>query len=187
MQDHSLIIGGTGMLWDVSCRLAQNSDVITSVARTEASLLRLDLKLQRLSCVHHVLALDWSNAEHFIETILQHLEDVGSPKRVIAWIHEPTVGVLLASALSDAGHVCAFYQILGSSVAHPQGGALQKLRKAFPKRLNYHQIILGFHLEETTARWLTHSEISNGVKAALECKKPVYIVGSVEPWSARPG
>ncbi|MGG0444303.1 short-chain dehydrogenase, partial [Bacillus mycoides] len=46
--------------------------------------------------------------------------------------------------------------------------------------------VLGFILEDTYARWLTHEEIADGVIKGIESKCTEWIVGRVEPWESRP-
>lgn len=50
----------------------------------------------------------------------------------------------------------------------------------------YHRIILGFILEDTYGRWLTHQEISDGVINGIESNCNEWIVGQIEPWELRP-
>jgi hypothetical protein len=47
-------------------------------------------------------------------------------------------------------------------------------------------VVLGFVLEAGKSRWLTNAEISDGVFAAIAAQAPHSIVGTVEPWSAKP-
>lgn len=50
----------------------------------------------------------------------------------------------------------------------------------------YHEVILGFVTEGEDSRWLTHDEISRGVLTAIDGQASRFIVGTVEPRSARP-
>lgn len=51
----------------------------------------------------------------------------------------------------------------------------------------YHAVILGFVLlPGGQSRWLTNSEISQGVLDAIAAEAKRHIVGTVEPWSRRP-
>lgn len=52
--------------------------------------------------------------------------------------------------------------------------------------VEYREAILGFVREGHSSRWLTHSEISAGVLAAVDSARPRTVVGVVEPWSERP-
>jgi hypothetical protein len=47
--------------------------------------------------------------------------------------------------------------------------------------------VLGFAIEpDGRSRWLTHDEISAGAAEALADARPLSIIGTVTPWSARP-
>ena len=50
----------------------------------------------------------------------------------------------------------------------------------------YHQVILGFMRTSSGSRWLRNAEISQGVLGAIASKKPLSIVGTIEPWDERP-
>ncbi|NLG69565.1 MAG: hypothetical protein GX496_08420 [Firmicutes bacterium] len=52
--------------------------------------------------------------------------------------------------------------------------------------MRYREVILGFVVEPSGSRWLTHDGISPGVLEAIDRDAPRWIVGTVEPWSARP-
>ncbi|MBK7159886.1 MAG: hypothetical protein IPH77_15465 [Ignavibacteria bacterium] len=54
------------------------------------------------------------------------------------------------------------------------------------KNINYKKILLGFVIEDEKSRWLTNTEISNGVIDALKKDEDTFIVGKVEPWEKRP-
>lgn len=50
----------------------------------------------------------------------------------------------------------------------------------------YKKVILGFVIEDEASRWLTDTEISNGVIDAVINDKDIFTVGKVEPWKKRP-
>ena len=41
-------------------------------------------------------------------------------------------------------------------------------------------------IEDETSRWLTNTEISNGVIDGIMNEKDYFIVGKIEPWERRP-
>ena len=79
-------------------------------------------------------------------------------------------------------------QVLGSAhadPAHPERVAeMAEAAEGLP--IDYQAVVLGFVIEGGKSRWLTNAEISAGVLAALESGAPFRIVGTVEPWSAKP-
>jgi hypothetical protein len=184
---HIVIIGGTGMLSEVSNNLAGSCGILTSVARTQRSLRALDKVISNTGCEHRMLALDWSDPESFVGRLAAHVRGVGPPALVVAWLHEDRLGPRIASALAPQDGRCRFFQVRGSAAANPENHA-----KAFlgdfdiPEAVDYFQVILGFHLGDKGSRWLDHAEIASGVQRAIDNPRPVSIVGTVETLSSHP-
>lgn len=106
---------------------------------------------------------------------------------VVAWVHGRRFSFrrALARRVTDGG---CFVQILGSAHADPSHPDRLDSMKACAEGLpvTYQAIVLGFVVNGATARWLSDSEISDGVFDAIESRAPLTIVGTVEPWSSRP-
>jgi len=179
MHDHTLIIGGTGMLLAASVALARRSRALTSVARTDRSLAALDGALAGIACVHHRLPLDWTRAD-FLPALSEHLERVGRPSLVVAWLHDERLGPEIARRAASADRPCSFFQVLGSAAADPAHGApdLAAAVSGLPG-VDYHLVILGFRIEGGGRRWLRDQEISDGVLAAIALSAPICVVGTV--------
>ncbi|MDG0872847.1 hypothetical protein L5D93_10210 [Paenibacillus thiaminolyticus] len=56
----------------------------------------------------------------------------------------------------------------------------------FSPKCEYHQLQLGFVIEQSRTRWLTRSEIAGGVIKAMMRKQAVYTVGTAHPPELRP-
>lgn len=56
----------------------------------------------------------------------------------------------------------------------------------FSPKCEYHQVQLGFVVEQSRTRWLTHSEIAGGVIEAMMRNQAVYTVGTTHPPGLRP-
>lgn len=182
--EHVLVVGGTGMLFAASMALTDRCRRLTSVARTERSLGRLDAALSGAACMHHLLPLDWSAPEAFLDGIARHVQSVGPPSLAVVWVHADALGPAVAAALAGDGMVCDFYQVRGSAVA--DSAAETPATADLPPCVRYRQVILGFRAEGGSSRWLSDAEISRGVLAAIERAEPVAVVGRVRPWSRRP-
>lgn len=52
--------------------------------------------------------------------------------------------------------------------------------------LQYHQVQLGFKIEDSHSRWLTNEEISQGVIDSIQHDRLLHTVGTMEPWEKRP-
>ena len=174
------------MLFDVSVELASQCRILTSVAKTDASLLKLNEAVKEKSCKHHRLSLDW-NSSAFSESLRQHVQSIGYPGLVLVWLHKDVLIPNVALAVSTEDEACSFYHVRGSAAADPAHQNSDILAgHQLPKSFRYHQVILGFHIEDGASRWLSNSEISNGVRQAVQNSKPDSIVGTVRPWSQRP-
>jgi len=187
MHEHILIIGGTGMLKATSIALADRCNLLTSVARTERSLNALDQALARPGVFHHLLPLDWTEPATFLDLLVRHLNRVGQPSLVLAWLHQDEFGPRIAAALAPRCGTGDFFQVRGSAAADPTSNA-ESLFEAntVPTCMRFHQIILGFHFTGNHSRWLNDAEISAGVLAAIDHPKDKTIIGTVTPWSAHP-
>ena len=178
MHAHTIIIGGTGMLRAAAVKLAVQSRCLTSIARTHRSLVALDDMLPRSHGTHHMLKLDWSDPDPFLDGIEQHVEKTEPPDLVLAWIHEEQLALRLASRLGT--YHLQFFHVIGSARADPAAVAAKALSEIqVPSNVTYHQIILGAHGAGFNARWLTDQEISDGTLEAIQAKLPQFIVGKL--------
>jgi NAD(P)-dependent dehydrogenase (short-subunit alcohol dehydrogenase family) len=186
---HTLIIGGTGMLQAASVALAQKTQTLTSIARTEQSLSALRRKLGAGAAHFNPAALDYRDDARLRGTIEAAIREYGPIDLVVAWIHSvaPRAAFEIASMVGATASSSDFYHVLGSSAADPSR-EYDGERAEFSRISNvrYHRIVLGFVLEGRGARWLSNEEISRGVLDAIATNAPEHVVGVVEPWSKRP-
>jgi hypothetical protein len=184
---HALVIGATGMLQAAAIKVARRSNYFSAVARSVDSLQRLERRLANIKGGRSLLPLDWNDADSFLSTLAEHADVIGSPTLVVAWVHEPLLGVRIANLFSSAHHPCEFFHILGSAVAAP-GSDSAWLRGQIRNEgaLAYRQIVLGYCRNSSNSRWLTDEEISAGVLDAVQQKTACHIVGQIAPWSERP-
>lgn len=181
--NHTLVVGGTGMLRAASVQLAAHSRRLTSVARTQRSLSSLDAELVNTGCIHHMLSLDWNLPDRFLLEIERHIAATEPPELTVAWIHDDLLALRLADALARTGRLMRFFHVIGSASRNPKEVAdllLQGLK--LPENAGYHQVILGAHKSGDQVRWLTHQEISAGVLEAIEAGRRQFVVGSVAGW-----
>jgi len=184
---HTLVIGGTGMLAGATRELAGRSEILTAVARTTRSLRALVDSVAATDCVLHEVALDWSDREAFLSGLADRIERTGPPSLVLAWLHRDDLGPEIARAVGAEGTACAFFQVRGSAAANPAAPASSLSDDPrIPANVNHHEVILGFRLEGSGSRWLTHEEISGGVLEAIAEARPRRIIGTVTPWERRP-
>jgi hypothetical protein len=185
--EHTLVVGGTGMLAQAAMHLAARARHLTMVARTEQSLQRFGMGLAERGLQATLVAVDYQNPSAFLAAIDRAIARHGVPGVVLGWFHNSAPALALARHLAGRGQPVRFFHVLGSASASPVAGlAEQRAPYETLRGIEYHQIVLGFVVEGERSRWLTQDEISFGVIEAMAAERATWIVGTVEPWSARP-
>ncbi len=181
---HALIIGGTGMLYPATSEIAEKAKSVSVIARNKGQ------KQAGLKNINSI-SVDYHDLERLLYALAEATNIFGPVDLVISWIHStaPTAPFVVAAFLAKAVPSLEFYDLLGSAIANP-GCPEQLVHRAEQfnaiPNLNYHSVVLGFALDGGRSRWLSDSEISNGVLEAVSNKKPHHIVGTVDPWEKRP-
>lgn len=173
--DHALVVGGSGMLAGLCRALCERAERVSVLARNE----------KRLGAIGGIdpVVCDYNNGRALSET----LAGLEPPDLVIAWIHgrAPSARRALAECVRGDGR---FIQVLGSAhgdPAHPERLA-DMARAADGLPIDYQAVVLGFVVDNGASRWLRNDEIADGVLRAMENSAALSIVGTVEPWSAKP-
>ena len=173
---HVLIVGGSGMLAGLARKLVDWSEQISVMARNERRIRAIAENIVPVVC-------DYNDGAALSEA----LSLISAPDLVIAWIHgrAPNARRALAECVAADGR---FIHILGSAhgdPGHPERlGEMEKAVDGLP--IDYQAVVLGFVRQTGASRWLSNDEISAGVFAAIETEQALAIVGTVEPWNARP-
>lgn len=179
---HALVIGGTGMLSKVSTWLAANGYHVSVIGRNQQKMQRL-LSVEKCPSRMTPVLVDYTNNEELAKQLRQIQKLNGNIDLVVAWVHATGENVIpcLTKCISDAEQWKLFH-VNGSSAK------LDNIKKKMhvPKNVGYHQIQLGFILENGNSRWLLHDEISNGVIQAITEGEIKKIIGTIEPWDKRP-
>jgi hypothetical protein len=161
--------------------LAACSRALLSICGTVTVMARDDSRIRAIAPAVVPLACDYAGAGG-IKAL-----DGQSPDLVVAWIHGRMAEFRLALArcVRPGGR---FVHVLGSAHGDPSKPERLADMKALVdgSPLFYQAVVLGFAMDGARARWLADAEISAGVFAAIEGGRPLTIVGTVEPWSARP-
>jgi len=178
---HALVIGGTGMLKKVSMWLCDQGFHVSIIGRDEVKLenvKRASSAPKSITC----LSLDYHDDDDVKVAIKDTIEKNGPITVVVAWIHASAGHALslICNELELSSKTYSLFHILGSKASR------MNVQKIGSTQCSFHRIILGFILEGTHARWLTHDEIAEGVIKGIESKCTEWIVGRVEPWELRP-
>ncbi|MDF1869524.1 MAG: hypothetical protein P1U30_03955 [Phycisphaerales bacterium] len=163
-----ICIGMTGMLADCTTKLLSLGYRIHLIARSpEGYAAQIDDSVRE--------QLSMSACDYAQEEQLTHaLRSAASPViAVIGWIHStaPNAWNNIHKSFPDADTL----RVVGSS--HHQVRTESNRERI---------VTLGFVVEGSGSRWLTHQEISEGVFDAFISGRAASIVGSIEPWSMKP-
>jgi hypothetical protein len=173
---HAVVVGGSGMLAELSRNLLDISEQVTVMARNESRVRAIARGIQPFIC-------DYTDEVAF-NTALSSLE---KPDLVVAWLHGklPAQRRALAHCLHPKG---CLIQVLGSAHGDPsRPDRLEAMRAAADGLgIAYQAVVLGYVVEGKTSRWLTDRDISQGVFSAVQSGASLSIVGTVSPWEARP-
>jgi len=173
---HALVVGGSGMLAGLCRSLCDVSDQVSVLARNEKRILSIAPAIDALPC-------DYNDGAALAEV----LASLHPPDLLIAWIHGRAQKArrALAQCVAADGR---FVQVMGSAhadPAHPE--RLKEMAQAADGLpVDYQAVVLGFVVENGRSRWLGNDEISQGVFAAVQSGAAHSVVGTVQPWSAKP-
>jgi hypothetical protein len=188
--EHFLLVGATGMLRGAALHLATRpGGAVSSLARTPARLRQQEEDARSAGGVLSGFAVDYRDSAALREAIQRAQETHGEVSAAICWIHSdaPEGHRIVAEVLSRQKLRARYFAVLSSAWADPTRPA----RALQLEGVDLRRVILGFVIEpgvesSRRSRWLTDEEISAGVLGALESDRLETIVGTVEPWSARP-
>ncbi|MCH7690484.1 MAG: short-chain dehydrogenase [candidate division Zixibacteria bacterium] len=189
---HILVVGGTGMLYDVCRHLCKSANTVTVIARNKKRLNRLASEAKELVGSINSISLDYSDSASLTSGLKKSIITHGPVELAICWIHAskaPEAARIIAETIDKQNNQtkCKYYQLLSSATADP---SLEKkdISKDFDSldNIDFRTILLGFIVERETSRWLTNNEICDGVIRAIENDAKESIIGTVEPWNRRP-
>lgn len=184
---HCLIIGGTGMLREVSRQLAYDYNTVSVIARNPHMLYSLRRETMHLKGNLDPIQIDYMDYEKLREEVELSRERYGNISLVVSWIHStaPKASSIIANTINLQKEGFRFFDILGSSSADPSK-EIRLPEFSNLDHIQYRQIILGFITDGNNSRWLTDEEISSGVLKAIEEDIERSVIGVTEPWDRRP-
>mgnify|MGYP002397468656 CR=1 FL=1 len=167
----AFVIGGTGMLKDVSLWLAKQGYETTVLGRSPE---RIEILTKQ---EHKILPLvaDYNDLKDFQQELKNHIEHHGKFDLIIAWIHYSEKKVLDIVENENAGRTYDLYHIISSI----QNANKVRQEIAPTNTVSYYQVQLGYKKENGKSRWLTNSEIAQGAIQSIETKKSV-LIGQIE-------
>ncbi|XEC96614.1 short-chain dehydrogenase [Paenibacillus tarimensis] len=178
---HALVVGGSGMLKKTSLWLADNSYIVSVIGRNIQKL----SKLSDMSKNIIPISVDYYNESLFRSEVNNSIARNGPYDLVIAWIHsneKQIIDIIYSEIRNISNKEWRLFHVLGSN-----SNLEDTLREIdYIESCEYHQVQLGFIIENYKSRWLTHDEISNGVINCINTNSKKYLVGTLTPWNKRP-
>lgn len=185
---HALIVGGTGMLKGVSHYFTRHGYTVSVIGRNQNKFEELIFSKGIHGFINPVKT-DYSDYGKLAKKLQNAISIYGPVETAVCWIHStaPEAPFIIAEILNVQNIKCKFFHVLGSANIQPDGKN-EEFENSITKYQNiiYRKVILGFVIEDETSRWLTDTEISNGVTDAIIYDKDDFIVGTLEPWEKRP-
>lgn len=180
---HALIIGGTGMLSPLCLYLEEQGYHTSVVARSNSKMSNLIKSYIDQNRITPIL-VDYTETERLMELISDSIKVNGEIDLCISWIHpyaKESMDFLINKILLTNKPYRLFHILNSRSDSKLIYEKLQPTKNCL-----YRQIQLGFIINNTSSRWLTHKEITNGSRKAIEADLLYSLIGTIIPWSKRP-
>lgn len=180
---HALVIGGTGMLADLSVWLTETYQVVTVVGRDWKRLRKLVEKAGSHSDQIVPISIDYSNPEVFKDAIRRDMWRNGPLRLCVAWVRSAARDSLESVAWEISEHSnekWKLFHLVGTQDANDA----KKLH--LPPSAEYRRVNLGFKIEGRTSRWLTDEEIWNGTRDAIVSDSRDTALGVLHPREMMP-
>lgn len=127
---------------------------------------------------------DYQDDAALRSSVSRAVRENGQVRLCVCWIHEkaPRALEIVARevAAHDGGRACDFYEVVGGATSDPSTLGLDRARTiASIPGVDYRRVVLGAHDDGS---WLSDTEISDGVLAAVQQRSHNHIVGSLSRW-----
>jgi NAD(P)-dependent dehydrogenase (short-subunit alcohol dehydrogenase family) len=178
----ALVVGGTGMLSGVVAELVRDGWHVVVPSRRYAPI-PADLPHAGDRQALWVEA-DWAEPEPFAERARKALG--GPAGLLVGWVHDAYRVDVLAAVAPLLANDAAVVEVRGAAAAQPSSGEPEPSLPAHETQL----VVLGFVRDGESTRWLTHSEISDGVldavrRALAERPPAIHQIGEVNQYALR--
>lgn len=169
---HALVVGGSGMLAKASLWLADQQYLVSVIGRNVQKLNRLT----QVSKNVNPISVDYNNKNQLASELQNCVKTYGAYEIVVAWIHhheKQIIDIIRSENRIDSHAEWRLFHVLGS------GSNPDEMKREIGDIGNcvYHQVQLGYVMENNRSRWLTHDEISDGVINAIRTNAKQYFVG----------
>ncbi len=177
------------MLRGVVTWLAEQGWAASVVARGRERLLALRDEAEGLDGSIRPIPVDYRDSGALRAELLSAVRSAGPIRLAVCWIHStaPEAPGVVAEVLRRQSTPCRYFRVRGSPARDPSvPDSHDALLHGMGPPLLYRRVILGFRRDDGGSRWLTDSEMASGVIEAVRGDSERTMVGTTEPWSARP-
>lgn len=177
---HALIIGGTGMLKNVSIWFVDQDFTVSVIGRSEEK--HLELKNSASNPDHiNSLRVDYNEQSSLGECVRNAVKEYGPISVVVSWTPSLSSLELVSKIVSEKSSEWKLFQVKGSRRYFEEDSL------NVPAGCEHRSVYLGFILVDDDSRWLTNEEISEGVIKSVKNDEEKAIVGTLHPYEKRPG
>lgn len=170
------------MLGGVSVYLLNKYKHVSVIARSESSFTSLVEEAKSYPGNINPLISDYSDSKKSLDLIKKSIEEFGNLNLCVSWVHgyAQNFGIEVAKLIADDTKPL-FVDVLGSSGKNLNEITESRLKVFSEIRgIEYRSVVLGkIHTSKNNWRWLTNSEISQGVIDAIESQNKIFIVGEI--------
>ncbi|MDC3415208.1 short-chain dehydrogenase [Terrihalobacillus insolitus] len=176
---HALVIGGTGMLKDVSLWLTNEGFIVSIIGRSKSKHLDLVNKASHPELINSLM-VDYNNHSLLEEGIRDAIGKHGPIALVVSWTPSLPSLEIANNIISEQSRKWKFFQIKGSR-RYFNDDSLN-----ISSSCEHRSIYLGFVIENNHSRWLTNREIAQGVIKSVIDDSKQSIIGRLHPYEKRP-
>ncbi|SDJ14695.1 Rossmann-fold NAD(P)-binding domain-containing protein [Salimicrobium halophilum] len=177
---HALVIGGTGMLSDVTLWLAEKGYVVSVIGRDR---IRHEIVRGKSHDPELINSLKVDYRDHaLLETLVKDaIEEYGPISCVVSWTPFLESLELINRIISEKNLNWKLFQVMGSR------RYFEKNQLEVTPQCHHRSIYLGFVMEDNHSRWLTLEEIAGGVIESVKEDREESVIGVLHPYEKRPG
>lgn len=176
------------MLKDVSLHFASHGMKVSVIARDQNKFEELIFAKDDSGFINPI-RVDYTDYEQLKRKLQNAISIYGPIETAVCWIHStaPEAPHIIAEILNSSIVSVRFFHVLGCEYADPSivNEDYEQTLNLF-KNISYRKIILGFVIEDDNSRWLTNTEIANGVIDAIKKDADLFVIGRTEPVDKRP-
>lgn len=171
--EHVLIVGGSGLLREVSKDFAEQGKVVSVIARDKARIVEMISETQKAPGLINAIAVDYTDVPALQAKLVEAAAHLGPPVMTLAWV-DPEAFMAhqaIAGFLNDHASGSRMYDLLCG-----QSGSAGLL-SAHNFKIMYHRIVIASVGGGNNSHRPDNEEIRNGIFEAIRQNKQEFIIG----------